>query len=90
MGDAMKNKYFEAFNELSINNKREILLKDICEVLKVIETLCIKKKIKIDKLKSNYYIKNRELLFDEDYYELMFIYITYLKDDLALLLEKSA
>lgn len=86
----MQDKYIKKFEELDINSKREILLKDICEVLTVIETLCIKKKIKINKLKSSYYIKNRKLLLDEDYFNLMFIYITYLKEDLALLLEKNA
>lgn len=86
----MREKYFDSYNELSIENKRDILLKDISELLDTIETICIRKRIKFDKLKSNYYIKNRELIFDEDYYELIFIYITYLKDDLALLLEKSA
>ena len=86
----MQDKYIKKFEELDINSKRDILLKDICEVLTVIETLCIKKKIKINKLKSSYYIKNRKLLLDEDYFNLMFIYITYLKEDLALLLEKNA
>lgn len=86
----MRDKYFNSYNELSIENKRNILLKEISETLDTIETLCIKKRINFEKLSSNYYIKNRELLFDEDYYELMFIYITYLKDDIALLLEKSA
>lgn len=86
----MQDKYIKKFEELDINSKREILLKDICEVLTVIETLCIKNKIKINKLKSSYYIKNRKLLLDEDYFNLMFIYITYLKEDLALLLEKNA
>ena len=86
----MQDKYIKKFEELDINSKREILLKDICEILTVIETLCIKKKIKINKLKSSYYIKNRKLLLDEDYFNLMFIYITYLKEDLALLLEKNA
>lgn len=86
----MKKKYFDSYSELSIENKREILLKDMSDLLDTIETLCIRSNIKFEKLKSVYYIKNRELLFDEDYYELMFIYITYLKDDLALLLEKSA
>lgn len=86
----MQDKYFNSYNDLSIENKRSILLKEISDTLDTIETLCMKKRINFEKLSSNYYIKNRELLFDEDYYELMFIYITYLKDDIALLLEKSA
>lgn len=86
----MRDKYFNSYNDLSIENKRSILLKEISETLDTIETLCMKKRINFEKLSSNYYIKNRELLFDEDYYELMFIYITYLKDDIVLLLEKSA
>ncbi len=86
----MRNKYFEKYDELSVENKRDILLKEICEVLETLETLCVRKRIQIDKLKSEHYIKNRELLFDDDYYELMFVYITYIKEDLALLLEESA
>lgn len=86
----MREKYFESYNELSIENKREILLNDISDLLDTIETLCLRNNLNIERLKSIYYIKNRELLFDEDYYELMFIYITYLKEDLALLLDKSA
>ena len=45
-------------------------------------------KIKIEKLKSSKYLKNNKLLFEEDYYDLMFIYIVYLKEDLASLIEK--
>lgn len=78
--------YIESYNKLSINDKRDVLLKDIAEVLLTIENLCMKKKIRIDRLKSSYYIKNKEVLFEEDYYDLLFIYVTYLKEDLALLL----
>ncbi len=78
--------YIESYNKLSINDKRDVLLKDMAEVLLTIENLCMKKKIRIDRLKSSYYIKNKEVLFEEDYYDLLFIYVTYLKEDLALLL----
>ncbi len=86
----MQKEYFDSFNNLNVSEKRNVLIKDISDTLNVIETLCIKNNIKINKLKSAYYIKNQKLLFDEDYYKLMFIYITYLKEDLALLLKKSA
>lgn len=78
--------YIESYNKLSINDKREVLLKEMADTLMVIENLCTKKKVKIDKLKSSYYIKNKDILFEEDYYDLLFIYITYLKEDLALLI----
>lgn len=78
--------YIESYNKLSINDKRDVLLKDMAEILLTIENLCMKKKIRIDRLKSSYYIKNKEILFEEDYYDLLFIYVTYLKEDLALLL----
>lgn len=78
--------YIESYNKLSINDKREVLIKEMADTLMVIENLCTKKKIKIDKLKSSYYIKNKDILFEEDYYDLLFIYITYLKEDLALLI----
>ena len=86
----MQDKYFESYNKLDINDKRNNLIKEISDTLNAIEILCIKRKIKVDKLKSSYYLKNRKLLFDNDYYELMFVYITYLKEDLALLLNESA
>ena len=42
----MRENYFESYNELSIENKRDILLKDISELLDTIETICIRKRIK--------------------------------------------
>lgn len=86
----MQDKYIDSYNNLDINDKRNILIKELSDTLNAIEILCIKKKIKVEKLKSSYYLKNRKLLFDSDYYELMFVYITYLKEDLALLLKESA
>lgn len=83
----MRDKYIESFNKLDLSDKRNVLIKEISDTLNAVEILCIKKKIKVDKLKSSYYLKNRELLFDCDYYDLMFVYITYLKEDLALLLK---
>lgn len=82
------DKYFKNFNELSLNVKRDILIKEIEETLLTIEKICLKNKIKIEKLKSSKYLKNNKLLFEEDYYDLMFIYIVYLKEDLASLIEK--
>ena len=82
------DKYFKNFNELSLNVKRDILIKELEETLLTIEKNCLKNKIKIEKLKSSKYLKNNKLLFEEDYYDLMFIYIVYLKEDLASLIEK--
>lgn len=82
------DKYLDNFKDLSLSIKRDILIKEIEDTLLTIEKICINNKIKIEKLKSNNYIKNKKLLFDEDYYNLMFIYIVYLKEDLASLLEK--
>ncbi len=82
----MTDKYIESYKKLSMNNKREILLKDMGELLNSIELYCLKNNIKIDKLKSEYYIKNRETLLETDYYDLLFIYLTYLKEDLASLI----
>lgn len=82
----MLDEYIASYKKLSVKTKRELLLKDISELLNAIESICNKKNIKIDKLKSSYYIKNKEILFEEDYYDLLFIYITYLKEDLASLI----
>ncbi len=78
--------YLKSYNELSLDSKREILLKEVSEILSIIEELCTKKKIDIEKLNSSNYIKNRELLFEKDYYDLLFMYIIYIKEDLASLL----
>lgn len=80
------NEYIDDFKKLSINDKREVLVNEVFDVLTTIENLCIKRKIRIEKLKSAYYIKNKEVLFEEDYYDLLFIYVTYIKEDLAILL----
>ncbi|HIS18994.1 MAG TPA: hypothetical protein IAC02_10360 [Candidatus Coprovivens excrementavium] len=82
----MLEEYTNSYKELSLKDKRNILIKEIAETLLVIETLCEKKNINFDKLKSSEYIKNKDLLFEEDYYDLMFLYIVYLKEDLGLLL----
>ena len=63
----MENKYFESYNSLSLNDKREILLKEVADLLDNIEEICKKKKKNINKLKSSYYIKNKDLLLDGDY-----------------------
>lgn len=82
----MLEEYTNSYKELSLKDKRNILIKEIAETLLVIETLCEKKNINFDRLKSSEYIKNKDLLFEEDYYDLMFLYIVYLKEDLGLLL----
>ncbi len=82
----MLEEYTNSYKELSLKDKRNILIKEIAETLIVIETLCEKKNINFNKLKSSEYIKNKDLLFEEDYYDLMFLYIVYLKEDLGLLL----
>jgi len=82
----MIEEYIESYKKLPLKDKRDILIKDMSETLNTIESLCNKKNVSIDKLKSNYYIKNRELLFEEEYYDLLFVYLVYMKEDLALLL----
>ena len=57
------------------------------EVLNTIEDIAKEKKIDINKLKSEHYIKYKSRLLDEDFHDLLFIYITYLKEDLASLLQ---
>ena len=80
------NKLFEDYKNLSIQEKRDILLSEIQDTLKVIEKICKQKKISIETLNSKKYIKDKDKLLDENYYELFFIYITYIKEDLAKLL----
>ncbi len=82
----MMEEYVDSYKKLSLKTKREILLSEMMDLLIVIETYCNKKKIKIDKLKSSHYLKNKDVLLEEDYFDLLFIYLTYLKEDLALLI----
>lgn len=77
------NEMIDSYNKLSLNLKREVLLNEVANLLNNIELICKKRKINIDELSSSYYIKNKDKLFEEDYYNLIFIYITYLKEDLA-------
>ena len=77
----------DCFNELDIYNKRKILLDEILDTCMVIEKICSKKKIDINRLKSNYVLKNRSTLSEKDFLELNYIYLLYLKEDLGLLLK---
>ena len=80
------DKLFDEYKRLPLNDKREVLLLEMQEVLKVIESICKKKKISINKLKSKEYIKDKQKLMDEDYFDLLFICLTYIKEDLSELL----
>jgi len=80
------NNYINNFKELSLGQKREILLDEMMDLLKKIELLCKKRNITIEKLKSSSFVKDKSKLLDEDYYNLLFIYVVYLKEDLASLL----
>ncbi len=80
------NNMIENYNKLSLTLKRDVLINEMVDLLNTIELIAKKRKIDIEKLSSEYYIKNKDKLFEEDYYNLMFIYITYLKEDLALML----
>ena len=82
-----EEKLQDSFNNLDLYNKRKILLEEILDVCLKIESICYKKKIDITKLKSDYVIKNKNKLDEKDYYELNYIYLIYLKEDLSLLLE---
>ncbi len=82
----MLENYILKYKELSIDSKREMLLKEIRELLDTLEDICKKRNINIDTLKSSTLINNKDILFEEDYYNLIFIYIVYIKEDLALLL----
>lgn len=80
------NKLFDDYNKLTIVEKREILLKEMVDTLKAIEFICKQKHIDIETLNSKKYLKNIDKLLDEDYYQLFFVYMTYIKEDLGKLL----
>ncbi|MBQ8659610.1 MAG: hypothetical protein IJ475_02065 [Bacilli bacterium] len=80
------DKLIDEFKDLPLNYKREVLINEMIDLLSSIERLAMKRNIEIDKLKSKYYIKNKNKLFENDYYNLTYIYMLYLKEDLAKLL----
>ncbi|MBQ8193227.1 MAG: hypothetical protein IJZ46_04060 [Bacilli bacterium] len=80
------DKLVDEFKDLPLNHKRNILLNEMIDTLNTIEKYAIKKNVDIEKLKSKYYLKNKNKLFENDYYNLMYVYLMYLKEDLALLL----
>lgn len=82
----MLEKYIDSYKNLSESDKKEVIIDEMVEVINTIEKIAKVKKIDITKLKSEYYIKHKSRLVDEDFYNLVFIYITYLKEDLAKLL----
>ena len=82
----MLEKYIDSYKNLSDSDKKEVIIDEMIEVINTIEKIAKFKKIDITKLKSEYYIRHKSRLVDEDFYNLVFIYITYLKDDLAKLL----
>ena len=82
----MLDKYIDSFKNLSDLEKKEVVIDEMIEVLNTIEDIAKEKKIDINKLKSEHYIKYKSRLLDEDFCDLLFIYITYLKEDLASLL----
>lgn len=79
-------KLIDEFKDLPLNHKRNILLNEMIETLDTIEKYAIKKNIDIEKLKSKYYLKNKNKLFENDYYNLVYVYLLYLKEDLAKVL----
>jgi len=82
----MLDKYIDSFKNLTDLEKKEVIIDEMIEVLNTIEDIAKEKKIDINKLKSEHYIKYKSRLLDEDFCNLLFIYITYLKEDLASLL----
>ncbi len=83
MLEELKNNY----NNLDTFSKREIILNEVLETCLVIEKICKKKKIDIEKVNSNYVLKNKNKLSEKDFLELLYIYVFYLKEDLGSLLE---
>lgn len=83
----MIEKLRDKYNSLDTYSKREILLTEMLDICLVIEKVCKKKKIDINTLKSATIIKNKNNLQENEFLDLLFIYIFYLKEDLGLLLQ---
>ena len=68
----MLEKYIDSFKNLSEMDKKEVIIDEMVEVINTIETIAKVKKIDITKLKSEYYIRHKSRLVDEDFYNLVF------------------
>jgi hypothetical protein len=79
------NSLIEEYKKLPLNEKREVLLSQMEEIIKVLEIVSRKKKIDFDKFNNKKYKKTDKML-DDDYCNLMFAYITCIKEDLGNLL----
>ena len=82
----MLDKYIDSFKNLTDIEKKEVIIDEMIEIINTIEDIAKAKKIDVSKLKSEHYIKYKSRLLDEDFTNLLFIYITYLKEDLSSLL----
>lgn len=80
------NKLINSYTNLPLNEKREVLLNEIKELLDTIEKICLKRNLDITKLKSKEYLKNKDKLLEEDYYDLLYLYTIFIKEDLAIML----
>ena len=63
----MLEKYIDSFKNLSEMDKKEVIIDEMVEVINTIETIAKVKKIDITKLKSEYYIRHKSRLVDEDF-----------------------
>jgi len=79
------DKIIEEYKKLPINDKREVLVSQLEEITKVLEIVSKKKKIDYTKFNVKKY-KNKDKMLEDDYYDLLFSYITYIKEDLGDLL----
>ncbi len=79
------DKIIEEYKRLPINDKREVLVSQLEEITKVLEIVSKKKKIDYTKFNIKKY-KNKDKMLEDDYYDLLFSYITYIKEDLGDLL----
>ena len=85
----MQDKLIDDFKKISLLDKRDVLLSEMLQTVEVIEKICHQKKIKITKLKSKDILIDKSQLYENDFLNLMFTYITYLQEDLGNLLEKN-
>lgn len=87
-GYNMFDALMESYKNLSIDEKREVNNLELKKMIAIVENLCEKNNILYREIKSNEIATlNSDNLSETDYLEAQYVYITYLKEVVAALIE---
>ena len=83
----MFNELMESYKKLSLKGKREANLDELKKLVAIVESLCVENNISYREIKSNEI--NDSIVLEDDYLEVQYVYITYLKEVIGALLESK-